>query len=155
MAEKKSKEHRSAPFCCNMDDTEKTRLLVIRKSRRPLCLHNVYIPVDWESNKSAWMIKYIFNKWPLGFDSRMQKQKRNVLLFLGSCSSHVQLPVLHAAKIAYFPPGITSKAQHIDQGIVHSVKSSYHTHLSEHLLVDMQQKRDSAIDLRFALPSSF
>lgn len=74
-------ERISVPFCCNMDSTEKTKLLVIGKSGRLLCLHNVHVPVDWESNKSAWMTKHICNNWLLGFNSGVQKQKNNVLLF--------------------------------------------------------------------------
>ncbi|KAH7964325.1 hypothetical protein HPB51_027434 [Rhipicephalus microplus] len=42
-------------------------------------------------------------------------------------------------------------AQAIDQGIVHSVKSRYRSRLAERLLFDMQQKRDSVIDLKFAV----
>lgn len=148
---KRSKERVSVLFCCNMDGTEKSKLLLIGKSKRPLCLRGVYVPVEWESNGSAWMTKVIFNKWLLNFDSQMAKQKRKVLLFLDNCSSHMQIPVLQATKVAYFPPGTTSKAQPIDQGIVHSVKSRYRTRLTERLLYDMQQKRESVIDLRFAV----
>lgn len=148
---KKSKERISVLFCCNMDGSEKEKLLVIGKSRRPRCMRNMHVPVDWHSNKSAWMTKDIFNKWLLDFDSKMVKQKRNVILFLDNCSSHMQLPGLHATKVAYFPPNTTSKAQPIDQGIVHSVKSRYRSRLAERLLFDMQQKRDSVIDLKFAV----
>lgn len=62
----------------------------------------------------------------------------------------MHIPVLQAAKVVYFPPGTTSKAQPIDQGIVHSVKSLYRTRLTERLLYDIQQK-NSVIDLRFAV----
>lgn len=148
---KKSKKRLSVLFCCNIDRSEKARLLVINKSRRPLCLRNLHVPMDWESNKIAWMTKDIFNKWLLEFDGNVQKRKRNVLLFLDNCSSHMQLPKLQAAKVAYFPPGKTSKAQPINQSIVHSVKSRYRTRLAERLLFDMQGKRDSVIDLRFAV----
>lgn len=122
-----------------MDGSEKARLLVIGKSRRPLCLRKVHVSVDWDSNKSAWMTRVIFIKWLLEFDSKMQ-QKRNVRLFLDNCWSHMRLPQLQATKVAYFPPGTTSKAQSIDQGIVHSVKSRYRTRLAERLLFDMQVK---------------
>lgn len=148
---KRSKERISVLFCCNMDGTEKSKLLLIGKSKRPLCLRGVHVPVDWESNGSAWMTKDIFNKWLLNFDSKMAMQKRKVLLFLDNCSSHMKIPVLQATKVPYFPPGTTSKSQPIDQGIVHSVKTRYRTRLTERLLYDMQQKRESVIDLRFAV----
>lgn len=117
-----SKECASVLLCCNMDGSEEVRLGVIGKSKRTLGMCNMHIPVGWDS-KSAWMMD-IFNTWLLDFNSKMQKQKWNVLLFLDNCSSHMHLPQLHATKVVYFPLGTTSKAPPIDQGIVHSVKNN-------------------------------
>ncbi|KAH7969826.1 hypothetical protein HPB52_022347 [Rhipicephalus sanguineus] len=43
----------------------------------------------------------------------------------------MHLPQLHATNVGYFPPGATSKAQPIDQGIVHSVKARYRSRVAE------------------------
>ncbi|EEC10788.1 transposase, putative, partial [Ixodes scapularis] len=141
----------SVLFCCNMDGTEKTNLLLIGKAKRPMCLRKVHVPVDWASNKSAWMTRDIFNKWLLDFDGRLKKEKRKVLLFLDNCSSHMQVPELQSTKVVYFPPCTTLKLQPIDQGIVHSVKSRYRMRLAERLLYNMQRNIDSVIDLKFAV----
>lgn len=53
----------------NMDGSEKSKLLVIGKSKRPRCLWNVLVPLDWKANSSSWMTKVVFNKWLLEFDS--------------------------------------------------------------------------------------
>lgn len=145
-----SKERLSVLFCCNMDGSEKVRLLLIGKSKRPRALrHMQSLSIDWEANKKAWMTKDLFNAWLLKFDRGMAKQKRKVLLFLDNCSSHMQPPSLEATELAYFPPNATSALQPIDQGVVHSVKVAYRTRLTERLLFDMQRKRETKIDVKF------
>lgn len=104
---KRSKERVSVLFCCNMDGTEKANLLLIGKAKRPMCLPKVHVPVEWASNKSAWMTRDIFNKWLLDFDGKMKKEKRKVLLFLDNCSSHMQVPEFQSTKVVYFPPCTT------------------------------------------------
>lgn len=86
-----SKERLSVLFCCNMDGSEKVRLLLIGKAKRPRALRQMQsLSVDWEANKKAWMTKDLFNAWLLKFDRKMAKEKRKVLLFLDNCSSHMQ-----------------------------------------------------------------
>lgn len=149
---KQSKERVSVLFCCNMSGTEKERLLVIGKSKRPRCFSNFrHIPVTYESNQNAWMTSSIFNSWLLKFDQKMDAQKRHVLLFVDNTSCHTKVPVLKATKVVFFPPNTTSHLQPIDQGVVHSVKSQYRTRLVERLLFDMQQDRATVIDVRFAV----
>uniref|UniRef100_A0A147BDF0 Putative tick transposon n=1 Tax=Ixodes ricinus TaxID=34613 RepID=A0A147BDF0_IXORI len=145
-----SKERLSVLFCCNMDGSEKVRLLLIGKSKRPRALRQMQsLSVDWEANKKAWMTKVLFNTWLVKFDRKMAKEKRKVLLFLDNCSAHMQPPVLEATEIAYFPPNATSALQPIDQGVVHSVKVAYRTRLTERLLFDMNAKRETKIDVKF------
>lgn len=70
--EGKVKEHVSILFCYNMDGNEKIKLLVTGKYKRPLCLRTVYVPVNLEPNKSAWITKDIFSKRLLHFDDKMK-----------------------------------------------------------------------------------
>lgn len=133
-----------------MHGSEKVRLLLIGKAKRPRALcHMNSLSVAWRANRKAWMTKDLFNAWLLKFERKMAKKKRKVLLFLHNCSSHMQPPFLEATKIAYFLPNATPALQPINQGVVHSVKVAYRTHPAEHLLFDMQAKRETKIDVKF------
>jgi DDE superfamily endonuclease/Tc5 transposase DNA-binding domain len=58
---KKSKERLTVMVCTNMFGTDKVKLLVIGKSKKPRCFKNVRsLPVDYASNKTAWMTSVIF-----------------------------------------------------------------------------------------------
>lgn len=56
---------------------------------------------------------------------------------------------LEATELAYFAPNATTALQPIYQGVVHSVKVAYRTHLTERLLFVMQEKREMKIDVKF------
>ena len=46
-----------------MNGSDKLPLFVIGKSKRSLCLQNVTVPVEYTSNKKAWMIGALFEDW--------------------------------------------------------------------------------------------
>lgn len=148
---KKSKDRLTAMFCTNMDGTEKERILVIGKSKNPRCLKNCSIGVEYSANKSAWMTADIFNKWLSSFDEKMARKNRKILLFLDSCSAHMKTPPLKAVQLSFFPPGCTSLLQPLDQGVIQAVKAKYRGRLVERLLFDMQQKRETTVNVRTAI----
>ncbi|CAB3228061.1 unnamed protein product [Arctia plantaginis] len=60
---KLSKERITLMVATNMSGTVRKKL-EIGKSQRPRCFKNVrHLPVDYESNRRAWMTAEIFNKW--------------------------------------------------------------------------------------------
>lgn len=62
-------------------------------------------------NGSAWMTKDTFNNWLLNFPHHHLAIE---VLFLDNFSSNMQIALLQATKVAYFPPRTTSKTQPID-----------------------------------------
>jgi len=81
-------------------------------------------PVNWRSNKKAWMTSAIMEEWILSFNGRIKSQGRKVILFLDNATCHPRTD-LSNVKLAYFPPNTTSITQPIDQGIIHTLKSFY------------------------------
>lgn len=57
MESKLSKEHiLSALLADNMSGTEKRKIMVIGKSKKPRCFRNIKrFPVTYKANKSVWM----------------------------------------------------------------------------------------------------
>ena len=64
--------------------------LVIGKAAKPRCFRNMDIrklPVEWRSNKKAWMTSQIMEEWLTAFNGRMKMQNRHVLLFLDKANA--------------------------------------------------------------------
>lgn len=65
----------------------------------------------------------IFQHWLKKLDEDMRKARRNILLLLDNCSSHVvDESILTNVKVHFFPPNTTSHLQPCDAGIIWSFK---------------------------------
>ena len=86
----KSKERINVALCCNMDGSEKLRLLVIGKCAKPRCFKkfNVGLYCDYVFNKKAWMNSTTFVDWIQKFDRKMKNAGRNILLLIDNAPSH-------------------------------------------------------------------
>lgn len=75
-------------------------------------------------NKTSWMTE---------LDKKMNRQHRNVILFLdnATCLSTLRL---RNVKLAFFPPNTTFAKQPMDQGIIQAFKLQYRKRLVQHLL---------------------
>ncbi|PNF41040.1 hypothetical protein B7P43_G08225 [Cryptotermes secundus] len=116
---------------------EKT--LVIGKAAKPRCFQNMDIqklPVEWRSNKKAWMTSYIMEEWVSAFNGRIKIQNRHVLLFLDNATCHPHIE-LSNVRLAWFSPDTTSASQPMDQGIIRNVKVHYRKLLMQCLLVNI------------------
>lgn len=85
---KLSKERLTVLAGCNMDGTEKLKLLVIGKSQNPRCLKNVNknkLKCEYDFQKKAWMTGERFKKYLKNLDQRMGKKNRKILLFVDNC----------------------------------------------------------------------
>ena len=123
---KKSKERISLLVCSNMDGSEKLPLLVIGKFAKPRCLKGVNsLPVQYKSNKKAWMVSEIFTEWIKDLDRKFSREKRKVLLFVDNCTAHPIVPDLKSIQLTFLPPNATSCLQPCDQGIICSFKAKY------------------------------
>lgn len=104
---------------------EKMPLVVIGKSEKPRAFKNVKtLPVEYYSQKKAWMDSSIFEKLLVKFDRQMSAQNRNVVLFLDNCSAHPKIRLKNVT-LKFFPPNVTSRCQPMDMGIIHSLKCHY------------------------------
>lgn len=68
---------------------EKEILLVIGKAARPRAFKHIPttdLPVNWKSNKKAWMAREILSEHQL--DKKMRPCNRNILLFIDNTAFH-------------------------------------------------------------------
>ena len=132
---KTAKQRLTILFCANMEG-DKENPLIIGKSKNPRCFkgsHITKLPLEWVSNKKAWMTTEIMTLWLKKFDEKMRKQNRKVLLFLDNATSHPKLK-LENVNIIFLPPNTTSLCQPLDQGIIQNFKVAYRKFLVRRLL---------------------
>lgn len=125
---KNSKERITIMVCSNMTGTEKVKPFVIGKSKRPRCFKNVKsLPVDYDSNKKAWMNSFLFERWMVNLDEKFTTENRKVLFFVDNCSAHDQniKTKLKSIRLEFFPPNLTSILQPMDKGIIRTIKVHY------------------------------
>ncbi|CAF2055852.1 unnamed protein product [Rotaria magnacalcarata] len=134
---KRSKERYTVLLCCNRSGSEKLKPLVIGKYARPRCFKNIdmkHLPVQWCSNRSAWMNSKVFTEWLENLDVCMRKQKRHILTFLDNALVHPLDIQLENIKLKYFPPNTTAIIQPLDQGIIKAFKTHYRRYLVKHII---------------------
>nr|XP_032638787.1 tigger transposable element-derived protein 3-like [Chelonoidis abingdonii] len=129
LSSKKAKDRVSVLCCANHAGTEKRRLLVVGKSRRPRCLPKDLhaLPIAYASSANAWVTAHIFQQWVLQWDQELRRNRRKVLLFLAHNSAHPRelQAKLHHIKLAFFPPNTSSITQPLDMGVVCNLKGHY------------------------------
>lgn len=80
---KKNKERITAMVCANMSGTDKLPLLVIGRASNPRCFKHVKsLPVEYYSNKKAWMTSEIFTEWVKKLEMMMLRKKRKIALIV-------------------------------------------------------------------------
>lgn len=121
---------------------EKLPLLVIGKSAHPRVFRNEHVPLEYKSNKKAWMTSVLFEEYVYKLDRRMALQSRRIALFIDNCPSHPKIRNLSAITLVYFPQNTTSKTQPMDCGVIHSLKSLYRKELMLNLLISYDDKKD-------------
>ncbi|CAI6357775.1 unnamed protein product [Macrosiphum euphorbiae] len=109
-----------------MSGTEKLKLFVIGKAKKPRCFKGIKsLPVDYRSNKKAWMTSSLFSEWLLNFDRKMKLENRKVLLFIDNCTAHNHDIELSSIKVHFLPPNTTPILQPMDQGVIQNFKMFY------------------------------
>lgn len=71
---------------CNTDGSEKLEPPVIGKSRNSRRFENIKrLPVEYESNKDAWMTRTLWIEWLKTLDNLMRRRERQIVLLFNNC----------------------------------------------------------------------
>ncbi|CAF2002117.1 unnamed protein product [Rotaria magnacalcarata] len=136
---KKSKERFTVWLCTNWAGTVKLKPVVIGKAAKPRCFKNLdmtKLPVTWCSNSTAWMNSTLFTNWLCEFDKMIQKQERQILLFLDNAPVHPPDIKLTNITLKFFSANTTAVIQPLDQGIIRNFKAYYRRHLVQHIIAN-------------------
>ncbi|XP_064468534.1 tigger transposable element-derived protein 6-like [Ornithodoros turicata] len=146
---KQSKLRITVLLCTNMDGSDKRAPLVIGYSKKPRSFSNAKrLPVEYVSNKKAWMTRDIFALWLRDFDEDMRRRQRKICLCLDNCTAHpVEDLVLSNTELQYFPANCTSVIQPLDQGVINSVKCAYRNRVLSRMLLDIRLNSNTKVDV--------
>lgn len=139
--------------CVNASGTDKKKLLVIGKSKKPRCFQKIALqklPVEYHANKNAWMTSAIFTDWLQRWDSELNKTKKAICLVLDNCTAHPNIS-LKNIKLEFLPPNTTSLIQPLDMGVIQNLKVKYRATLVNYILDKIEdnllESKSTAIDI--------
>lgn len=142
---KLSKDRITVMVAANMSGTIKKKLLIIGKSKNPRCFKNVRsLPVDYESNRKAWMTSDIFIKWVRDWDRELTKKQKKILLLVDNCPAHPSISDLRSITLIFLPPNTTSVLQPMDQGIIRALKSNFRKNLVLKIVASLDANEDTS-----------
>nr|XP_042909311.1 tigger transposable element-derived protein 6-like [Parasteatoda tepidariorum] len=140
---KNSKERLTILVGASMNGIEKLPILVIGKSKKPRCFRNVKsLPCDYDSNQKSWMTIKIFETYLKKLDSKMRKEKRNIIIFVDNCAAHSKENKYTNIKLQFLPPNSTSVLQPMDQGVIKVFKQHYKMRLVKRMLEGLENTEE-------------
>ena len=99
-------------------------LLVIGKSKRPLCFKNVQaFLANYITSKNAWMTKTIWMDRLKKWDQSLHFQQRKVALLIDNCTAYCDIDRLTNIEVMMLPVNTTSLIQSCDMGIIRTLKA--------------------------------
>lgn len=146
---KVSKARLTMHLTCNMDGSDKYKVMIVNKFKMPLCFRRANItpadlPVLYSSSSKGWMTRELFRGYLTKLNNRMRSKRKKILLVMDNHSSHIQEEQHFThIKLLYLPPNTTSKLQPLDQGIIRSLKSRYRRKLAYMYLAAIESKQDA------------
>jgi hypothetical protein len=120
--------------------------MFLGRAARPRCFKNIdlkKLPVQWCSNKTAWMTAKFFTDWLADVNRMMKKQQRNILLCLDHAPCHPSDISLSNIELLFFPANTTSLSQPLDQGVIHVFKVQYRKCLVKHIIARCSTARSA------------
>ena len=138
----------------NADGSDKRELLVIHKWKKPRALKNIpVLPVQYESNPSAWMTQLVFDAWLKKFNDDMKRRNRKVALLLDNASSHKSYTMVGYSnvEVVFMPANTTALVQPMDAGIIANIKQLYRKvviHKLPDFMEDPENKDKSYEDMK-------
>jgi hypothetical protein len=152
LGRKKEKDRISTVLACNATGTDRLRVWIIGRSKKPRALKNINVSTmggEWRWNKKAWMNTTIMVEWLQSFYSHIGTV-REVLLTMDNLSAHITAlelsPPPPNIRVAFLPKNSTSRFQPLDQGIIQSFKSHYRRQWLAYML-DCYESNQNPLDL--------
>lgn len=109
------------------------------------------LPVAYKNNAKAWMTGVLFNAWLEEINRRMDRQNRDILLFVDNCSAHNVSMCLTRVRVLFLPANTTSKLQPLDQGIIENFKVFYRHDIVLHILACQENNTSPEINILQAM----
>lgn len=138
--------------CANMDGSEKRRLLMIGKSKRPRYFPKdiTKLPLDYDNSANAWMTSEIFCKWLNKWNVQLQATDRKICLLVDNCTAHPQTVYLSHIRLIFLPPNTTAIVQPMDMGVIKNLKGHYRSKLSSRIIgmLDADKTKDAGTVLK-------
>ena len=124
---------------------DKETPLVIWKSLNPRCFKRVNkktLPVEYHTNKKAWVTSGIFETWLKKFDKHMGRKGPKVLLFLDNATSYSDVQLCNVKCLKNLPANATSILQPLDQGIILALKQKYRKKQLQYIITQMERSKE-------------
>jgi len=144
-----SKERITFMVAANMSGSDKRKLFVIGKSKKPRCFPKDMkrVPVDWSHSKKAWMTSKIFEKYLRDWDAELGKTKRKILLLVDNCPAHPNVKSLQNIKLVFLPANTTSILQPMGQGVINSLKVKFRKRLIVRLIFKIEKNDSTPVNM--------
>ena len=133
-----------------MSGSDKRPLFIIGKNKQPRCFPRDLsrLPVEYDSNKNAWMTSVIFKTWLQQWDQPLKVKKRTVCLLVDNCSAHPSNVELTNIVLKFLPPNTTSVMQPMDMGVIRNWKGYYRSQLACRVIASLDADPEKqAIDV--------
>lgn len=132
-----------------MNGSERRRLLLIGKYRKPRCFPSdlTRLPVTYTNNKTAWMTSTIWIKWLTEWDRECRLSDRHICLVIDNCLAHPSNVELTNIRQVFFPPNTTSIQQPMDMGVIKNLKHHYRKYLNIRISTTMDCTNSTAQDV--------
>ena len=110
------------------------------------------LPVEYVTNKKAWMQSDLFTKWLTKLDRKFMQAGQRVAVVVDNCPAHpnVQSQLL-AIQLVFLPPNTTSVLQPCDQGIIRRLKVHYRHTLMQKSIMAIDNGEEFSVNVLDAL----
>lgn len=149
---KHSKERITVLIAANFTGSEKKKLVVIGKSKKPRCFKNLKnLPVQYEHNSRSWMTSQLFEKILHEWDTDLRRKKKKMLLLVDNCPAHPHVASLQCIKLVFLPANTTSVLQPMDQGVIQTLKVNFRKLLVLKMIENIEKGIEVNINLLEAI----
>lgn len=125
---KGNKKRLTYAFTANADGSEKLPPFVIRKAAKPRAFQKksgADLGFYYRNNAKAWMMSKIYQEWLRGWDEKLRREGRHILLLQDNFSAHINPDDLTNVRVENFKPNLTAHVQPNDAGIIRCFKAHF------------------------------